>query len=384
MMPILALAASLTAAQAAPAAAPACDTKPLVAAYNNAPIAEIGAAFLRIVDCDARIAAKVAPEKLPKMPYNETATKAAIAAIEVGATDAAIAWVDKLQSDDRASAVRLLGQKCNESAAVQQFFLGRAAAKPNEFWDQRWFRALGECHSQPVQDLLWTEAAKGPGGDRSRYFSVLETYARSAGAGAVPKLTEVLKESKDGELQANVINLYPDAAGVGSPGGLDPKIAQLAAAAIVGAAPDLKVKGVEQARLTLTSLNAEGEANKLAGVRYKEDRQKDGTYIWGAVLVEVAQCKKGPAQRFHVAKVLDNGDLWGDQVEGAVQAAINGTWATDLGESCKGTGTTKLVVPKTPFPGQAAYETWVEGVLKEHKNEAVKKPARIDEPNLSL
>jgi hypothetical protein len=191
MMPFLALAAGLSAAQAAPAAAPACDTKPLVAAYNNAPIAEIGAAFLKIVDCDTRIAAKVAPEKLPKMPYNETATKAAIAAIEVGATDAAIAWVDKLQSDDRASAVRLLGQKCNESSAVQQFFLGRAAAKPNEFWDQRWFRALGECHSQPVQDLLWTEVAKGPGGDRSRYFSVLETYARCAGAAAVPKLESV-------------------------------------------------------------------------------------------------------------------------------------------------------------------------------------------------
>lgn len=382
---LLSLSATLTASAGTAAAATACDAKSLGQKLGLAEGAEIAPLFMELADCNPQAAGKLANNAFPKMAFNTSGLAAAVKAVDIGAAGAASLWVEKLQSDDRASAIKGFGEKCNDDPAMQSFFVDRAKAKPQEFWDQRWYRALASCHVPAVQDILWTELEKGPQNDKSRFFSVLETYARSAGGEAVPRLKQLLLKVEDAEVQSNVVNAFPDAAGVGSPSGADPKASAAAVAAIVEAAPHLKRKAVEQARLTLSSLGDEAAADKLAGVYHKKAANKEGRLMWGAVVSETATCKKDKtSQRIHVAQVWEKGNTWGDQFEQKIRDNVKGRWSLDLASSCKAEEHIVYKVPAEPFEDEKAYQTWAEATVKELTDKSVKKVERVDEGALAL
>ena len=50
-----------------------------------------------------------------------------------------------------------------------------------------------------------------------------------------------------------------------------------------------------------------------------------------------------------------------------------------LAETCKGSGAVKIYVPEAPFADEAAYETWKDAIVAEHKRTDLKKVLVITE-----
>lgn len=355
-----------------------CDAKALVKELTEASPVRTGVVYKKLVSCDEAIAKRAAKEAFAKMVANEEAYEAAAAAIKLGQGDLALAWIDGLQSDEKSKAIKELGKNC-DSPEVPAFFIRLSSERGKDFWEDRWYTALADCRVDAVQDVLFAELNKGIGKDRGRFFGVLETYARSQGKNAVPKLKALAEQaSSDSEAQVNIVSAFADAARVGSVDGMDAEAAGLATAAIVELAPTLQQKAVGQARITLTSLGAEAEADQLAGVYYKEVRQKSGDFLWGVVVSETGTCKNGKAfQRLHVAEVSEGGMTWPDQLKDKVEASVKVGWELDMAERCKGTGAVRVIVPEEPFADSAAFKAWSDEVVKNATSEEIKKPAVI-------
>jgi hypothetical protein len=302
-------------------------------------------------------------------------------AIRVGASEPVSAWMDGLEADERARAVRALGEACNESPEVQAFFVDRAATLGEKFWSDRWYRALTTCRVPAVQGILSTELDKGVGSDRLRFFAVLETYARSAGGEAVARLETLAQSTEDAEAQANIVAAFADAARVGTPEGIDAAAATAATDSIRKVAPTLQTKAVEQARMTLLALGDEPGSDDMAAVRYKEFDRGDTTFIWGAVANETATCKNGKVQqRIHVAQVKERGNTWPDQLEEKVSGSAEVSWELTLAERCKGTGEVKWMLSSSPFADDEAYKAWADQTVKDATDESAKSVVLEKEP----
>ena len=364
------------------------DCRALPRAISKATPAQASVLYVQLAECDANVARRVAPSVMGSAIPDEDGRKAAIAAVRVGAGESVTPWLQGLQPDDRANAIRALSDECNESTAVQRYFVTQAAAMGDEFWSDRWYRALGACSAAPIQELLASELDKGLGKDRTRFFGVLEAYARSAGGAALDRLTGLAKSIDDPEAEVNIVVAYADAAQIGAVGGMNQATAKKATAALVKLAEDghLSTKAVEQVRITLKALGAELESDEIAAVRYGDLAQDGGTFLWGIVGVEDAGCKKGkkPTQRFHSSKVIDQGNTWADQLLEKAQASAETAWTLDLAERCKGEGEIRYFVPTAPFADAEAYKAWVEATIKDNTSESAKKVIKLDEEPLRL
>ncbi len=362
-----------------------CDAQALVDEIAEASPQRSATIFTELGACDAALAVEHAPTLMPRVLSGSTGNEALITAITVGANTEAVAWLETLQSDERAGAISALGEACNASGPVQEFFVERAGTLGDDFWSQRWYGSLSACHVTEIQALLWAELSRCMDSDRSRFFSVLEAYARSAQTVAVPALSELLGKSDDAEVQANIIGAFADAAQVGSVDGTDFKTAEASNRAIVAAAPNLTEKAVEQARITLTTLGDEQAADSLSAVRYKDLLQADGTLLYGTVVVENATCKNGKvAQRVHPAAVVDPGQTWPDQLKEKIEVSVNVAWELDLASGCRGEGETTVLVPSAPFADRAALAAWQEEKIRGAKRDDVKKTVKREEPDLPL
>jgi hypothetical protein len=367
-----------------------CDARKLSGAVAKEPSLAAAKLFVDLAACDAKVANRIAVDAMPRFIGGPEGNAALVAALEVGAGDAAIAWVDSLQSDERARAVDALGKACPESEAVRGFFVERKEALGADFWSQRWYRALANCPNEDMQAILWSALEESPDADRTRWFAVLETASRGSGAAALPKLGALLAGTEDPEVQSNVVAAFADASGVGGMDGVNAKASKASVAAIVEAAPSLSVKAVEQARITVGALGDEASANSLVVVRHKDLATEEGRLLWGVVVVEDAQCKKGKQrwQRATIAQAWDVGVTWGDQVRAKVEAAGPGTWPLDLADKCKATDSSvEYLISNAPFKDVAALETWADKVWSKKKASDAKKVIVIRSPdasNLSL
>jgi len=355
------------------ASAQDCDAAALAKETAEATPMSAARAYVQLAACDAGQAKAVAGATLPRLLAGDEANQAAVAAIKAGAPDAVVGWMDGLQSDERTRAIRALGEACNENAEVQAFFVERAEKLGDKFWSDRWYRALTSCRQPGVQSILSAELDKGLGADRLRYFAVLETYARSAGADSVTRLKTIAKDIDDPEAEVNVVAAFADAARVGTPDGADAATAAAASAAIKEVAGDLTSKGVEQARMTLLALGDEQGSDDLAAVRYKAVDQGGGAFMWGAIAEEKATCKNGKvSQRMHVATVQERGNTWPDQLQDKVEAAASVNWELNLAAKCKGTGETTWHLPPAPFANEADFKSWADKLVDDKKDDAAK------------
>ncbi len=364
---------------AGPAHAQDCDGKALETELAEATPNGKSKAFEALAECDADRAVKVAPQVVPNLLSGDAANSAVVAAIGVGATDPARQFLSGLQSDEKAKALKALGQACAEDTAVQGFFVESAEKMGESFWAERWYTPLGSCKADSVQLLLSAELDKGIGAERTRFFGVLEAFARAQGGGAVPKLEElVLANKDDGEAATYIISAFADAAQVGSSTGTDADAAAAASAAIVRVAPEIPARAVEQARVILQSIDDEENADLLAGVRYKDVAQEDGRILWGTVVVENATCKKDKKQqRVHSAAVTDPGQTWPDQLEEKVDASVRVGFDLDLGEKCRGTSEIKVIVPNAPFADEKALKGWIDETVEAEQKAAAEGAKKI-------
>lgn len=364
---------------ALPAQAGDCDGPALAAEATGGPPAAAARAFVQLSACDPLVARKAAKVVLPRILPGDEGYQAVVSAIRTGAPADAAAWVAGLQSDDRARAIKSLGDACAESEPVQAFFAERARSLGDEFWSQRWYRGLAACKSEPLLELMWAELKDGPKTDRPRFSAVLETWARARGALAIPALSELLKGvGDDAEAQAAVVSALGAAAGVGGDEGIKAVAAARAGEAIQSAAPGLSVKAVEQARITLLALGDEAGSDGLAAVRYKDRFNDNEKLLWGVVVDERATCRGDkPAQRLSWAPVREPGRTWPDQFKDRLQPALEAQWGFDLAASCKGTGTVEVLVPAEPFTDKASFEAWAAQTVQERLQPDVKKPVKL-------
>ena len=101
------------------AAAEDCDAKALAAEVAEASNLMAPDKFAELAACDAAAANKIAAKEMPRFLGGAEGNRAVVAAIQIGATDPAVAWIDGLQSDERAKAIAALGEACPESEPVR-------------------------------------------------------------------------------------------------------------------------------------------------------------------------------------------------------------------------------------------------------------------------
>lgn len=349
-------------AQAAP-----CDAAGLTKTIAEGTADAAATAWTELARCDAAAGKKEAGKAFPRFIQGEPTDAASVLAVEIGATEAVGAWIGGLQSDERARAIKALGVACPTSAPVQAFFVDRAAKLGDNFWDQRWYTPLAACPAPAVQAVLADQLAKGPGGNASRWGGVLETYVRAQGAAALPLLGELIAKNKGPELQIAVTAAYTDAAKGGA--GADAAKADAAKAAAIGAlvgvAPQLSPRAVDQARMTLQGFGEEEAADKLAALRFADRRQKSGEFHWGVVVVETTTCKKDKVQqRIHTGTASEPGNTWPDQIKGRVEPSMGAAWPMDLIKACKGEGTVEVHTSPEPLTDPAAIKAWTEEKVK--------------------
>ena len=346
---------------------------------------EAAPAYVQLAACDAGAAKKVASKVVPSLIGETDGFAAAVAAIEVGAGSVVMDWMATLQRDEQSRAVRAYGKRCQESTAVQGFLVSAESTLGDQFWSDRWYRALTECRSAGTTGLLTKRVDAGASEDRSAFFGVVEAYAVNVGDGALPKLSELVKAEEDLEMQINLVGAFADAAQAGTVSGLNPQIAEMAASAVRGLADGLAPEAVDKARTTLNVLNDEAGADALAAVRYKALAQDDGNLLYGTVVFENATCKNGKVQqRYHVAPVTDPGQTWPDQLEEKVQSTADANWELNLAERCKGEGEVKVLVPDSPFANKDAMRKWFKDAIKQNINAEAKKSVRVDQDAVSL
>ncbi len=359
------------------ASAQDCNTKALKAGLAESTPTGVPVAFNAMAECDAALAAKSAPQALEKVLPGKEGNEVLVTAVKVGASEPAMSYIKGLQSDERSRAVASLGTACNGNEQVSAFLTSAAESLGDEFWTDRWYRSLTECRNDEVQALLQSEVDK-PEHDQTRFFGVVEVYARNLGKDAIPTLKRLLGELQNEEELTYVVNAFADAAQVGSLEGQNAETTQLAVAAIVEMAPALPPKAVEQARTTLLSLGAEAEANSLGGVRYK-DRMVDGKLQYGVVVVETATCKKGEQMvGVHLGVLEEGGNAWPDQVAAQVDGASYG-WEYNLAadRKCKGTSQNTVFITKQPVSGedlQSFYDEQRQKVIRSASGDVVEIP----------
>jgi rRNA maturation protein Nop10 len=358
-----------------------CDVKALTAEIAEASPRAVAELYVQLADCDATAANKAATAAFAKILSGDAGVKAAAAGVRVGAAPVVRDWVEGLISDERASTLAGMGGTCADEPALVGFFVESEATLGERFWRDRWHRALSDCHAPEIQDLLRNafqdEAVQHDG---SRFGSILEVFCSNARREAIPWLKALIFTTSE-ENQLHVMSAFANAAGVGTLEGMDAEAAQEAVVAILEVAPRVPPKVVEQARITLQSLGATSEADNLAAVRYAAEQQPDGRFMWGAIAVETATCKKGDTRLgVHHAPVYEPGHRWPDQMQAVVDDAVQAGWELELADKCKGTGRTEVIISSAPFADEDAYTTWRDEQLREIRKRSYDKIEEAEAP----
>ncbi len=369
LLPLL-LSASLVQAQD-------CNAKALTKEIAEASPRAVAELYVQLADCDAAAAKKAAGDAFAKVLSGDAGVKAAAAGVRVGASPVVRDWVGNLISDERASTLAGMGETCAEEPSLVGFFVESEGELGDRFWRDRWHRALSDCHAPEIQQLL-REAFQDESvqHDGSRFGSILEVFCSNARREAIPWLKALIFTTGE-ENQLHVMSAFANAAGVGTLEGMDPEAAAEAVTAILEVAPKLPAKVIEQARITLQSLEARTEADQLVAVRYAAERQADGRFMWGAIAVETATCKKGDTRLLVLhAPVYEPGHRWPDQMPPAVDDAVQAGWELELAKKCKGSSRKEVIVSSAPFADEGAYTTWREEQLREIRK---REHAKIEE-----
>lgn len=381
-----ALLAALVVLHASPAHADCkADVTTLKAAIKEPNPQQTAADYPKVAACDAKAGKDLAPSAFAIIIPGEAGVTAAVAALQAGAADTVRTWIANQQSDERAGTLAGLGRACNGNAVVVNFFVESQKALGTRFWSERWQRGLADCREPAIQTFL-SDALKTEENQRdpSRFGAILEVYCRNVGARAIPTLKD-LAGSTNEELQIPVMGAFADAAGVGSSEGMDAAAAREAVSAIVEVAPKVAPKAVDQARTTVQSLGDMDTANKLAGIRFANVKQPDGTWIWAAVAVEKATCKNKKSQTsIHSGLVKERGTHWPDQMVDAADPVLREAWELDLAQKCKGEGTVQFILSPEPMANVENAAAWSEGVIREIKKQTTDKISESSEDPVEL
>jgi|GEM_PF-3211763 len=347
-------------------------------------------AFHQLALCDAAVAEKFVATTVPTFNPNAVGYMAAGDAILVGGTESVMKWHKTLDVGEQKGLLRELGNRCQKEETIQQLFLDVAENQTEVFWSSRYYQYLTDCRVKSLQTLMLDQYAKGIEQGRTQYFSVMSAMARNLEGAAISHLKSDLEKAEDGEVQINVIASIFEAIDENNENHADDKkliqeVAGLGIQAISENAERLQPEALLQARTVLTSLEAEAEADELAGHMYKVYQQPSGQYMWGLVVVENATCKKGnKKQRIYMSSILETGTNWADQLPEQIEDAVAVQWEMDLAKRCKGTGTVEYIITELPIANQDALQVWLQEKRDEKLNTEIKKPVLLVKDPLKI
>ncbi len=359
---IVLVAAALAAPKKAPKAPPPAPCQAQVDALAAATPAAAGKAFTDLAACDATLAAPLAASTFTaaKMAPGTDANAALLAGLALGQADAVRGWFGGVTGADRSSAIDALGNACDKSGVAA--FLGATPA--DAVVSGGWLGGLDTCRAPEAVKLL-EGALATPAADPAVLAAVLAAYVQNQGTAALPRLEALVASKLDEARSVVVVEAFPAAAGVGSPGGAPMDAATKAVAGLMKSAADLPPLAVEAARKSLASLGMgdTAESDKLALARYRDLKQADDTLLYGVAVVEVATCKKGDTKvDLHHATFTPGAPAWPDQVVER-SAGAREAWRVDLAARCKGTSTPVVLTTPAPLKDVAAYDAWVAAQL---------------------
>ncbi len=349
---------------ASPALAGDCDADALVQTIQAGSAHAVAASFVELAACDPDTASEIIPTTFERVLYGEATKAAAFAAIELGGAEVVRPWISTLYPDERGRTLDAMGRQCQHSPPVADFLLDSPAALGDHFWDKRWHRALIPCEDPRVKVLLTqTLQDRAVQNHLTRFDSVLDVFIEHAGPDAVPWLAALVPSVRETHQPALVRGF---ATAVRSDGEPTPEVAADAAKALESLAPELGTAAVPTARGVLELLGAQAAADRLVCLRYPDRVQEPGQLLWGAVILEVAQCKNGKTRiEAHHVRFTEPCSRWPDQIPTAVLDSFDIAWTGKLAERCKGTSTLEYLVPEEPFVDQAAYEAWRDATLEQ-------------------
>ena len=206
-----------------------CDGKELTTALSEATPISSAQAYLDLAACDEALAKKHSGAAFEKILSGSEANKAAVTAVKLEQDAAVRTWLASIEPDERSRTIAYLGKACKEETALQTFFAKAHGDLGERFWEERWHRGLSDCRAEPIQKIL-VQAMKETNikEDQSRFFTVLEIYARNLGNEAVPTIAALAKATDDQEHLTYMVNALADAANVGGAEGINPAAAKSA------------------------------------------------------------------------------------------------------------------------------------------------------------
>jgi hypothetical protein len=341
-----------------------CDAKALASRLDNASAHSTAASFVALAGCDPESARQTLPAAFERMLYGDQAQAAVTAAIQLDSADEARTWIAQLFPDERVRLLKGLGERCAQDPAIASFLLDSPAALGERFWDDRWHRALIPCQDNGVKVLLTTTLQdRETQNHTTRFDSVLDVFIDHAGPDAIPWLKALMPAVREAN-QESVVAAF--AAAAGAPGPVEPKVAREVVASLQELAPELSPAGVYRARKVLEAIGDQASADGLVCMRYWDRLHTPGFLMWGAVVVETAECKNGKVRiEAHHVLVQDRCKRWPDQILPAVQDSFGQEWSGMLAQRCKGTSSFEHLVPAEPFEDEAGYQAWRDAILRE-------------------
>lgn len=340
-----------------PTLAQDCDVRSLSRQLKDAPPIRIADHFLALAECDDGAARRVAKATVPRILPGDRAAAALVEAAHLGAETAVREWLDRSEPDVRSRTIDAIGRRCEaDPDKVSAFLVSSADALGDAFWEQRWYRGLGSCPTEPVRALL-TQGLDHPkvGRDvrpRTPFYGVLEVYARNLGAQALPTLTELVSAPHDDRDAVTLVNAFADAGGAAEREP-DPSRREAAAQALIQAVPGMPREAVERARGVLNALQAPDQASSIA--RHAWPQAWNDAYTWAVALTEVVTCRNGKVDVYlYTGLARDEQGRWPDEILPRLEDAARAAWPVDGAARCRGTSTFELATPGVPVTQEAA------------------------------
>jgi len=255
-----------------------------------------------------------------------------------------------------------IGQHCADDETVVNFLQG-AYFGLRDIDFQQWDDALVACESESFDEWL-VQTVRNPPAKQydEKWAKVAEIYVARRGAGALPSLAEGAQKAAENDGPFDAILALMDSAVAPDLGeDMDPEHQAALEDALVTMAKGLPPEKARSIADRLANAGSEGAAASLLPAIYP-DRVSGGSFTYGAVSIELADCKGVQTAMFHVAEISEPGNRYiiQDDIQAPMQA-----FKPKLGK-CTSEGDWTVLATSAPLGGGNDIDAFVAGLESQY------------------
>ncbi len=336
-------------------------------------------AYANLMRCDADIAAQSFEKVMQNAGDAESLVGLSMIAIDADKWNPVWGMLGKISDyGAQADVAWLIGEKCVDNEKVGNFLQG-AYFGLRDIDFARWDDALISCTSESFETWMVGKVEDPP--DKlfdDKWNAVVTAFVEKKKADSLPHLaTSAIKAAQIGGPYEAILQ-HMDAA---VQPGLGEEMPPAHKAALADALSTV-AKGVtpEQARSVadrLANSGSEEAAAALLPTIYPDRVQGGGGFHYGAVSVELADCKGTQSAFLHVAIVQDPGTRY------LVQTAIDGPMRgvkPKLGKCSAADGDWPVYVTEAPIQGKGDVETLVDSISEQWASKGYEVKRKDEKP----